>query len=220
MQGDFQFAAKLFAVGQVKLVFLDEKLAVHLVGGVFDEQFVLVPGEDDADGRVVALGVLLGGEVAEIHVHLADVVVFDVVDFQIDEDKIAQDAVVENKIDPVMGVVEGDAVLPADEGETFAKFEEEGLEVIAETGFQVRLRNLVRLGDFQELEDVGIAEQVGGLGDDLTLGGKLKGRVLVLSGGEAEEQRGFFLALQLGNGPFFPNALLFVKAAFKLIIQL
>ena len=113
--------------------------------------------------------------------------VLEVVDLQIDEDKAAQDAVVENKIDPVMGVVEGDAVLPADEGEAFAKFEEEGLEVIAETGFQIRLRNLVRLGNFQELEDVGIAEQVGGLGDDLALGGKLKDRVLVFSSGEAEE---------------------------------
>ena len=113
---------------------------------------------------------------------------FDIVDFQIDEDKTTQDAVVENKIDPVMSVVEGDAVLPADEGEAFAKFEEEGLEVIAEAGFQIRLRNLVRLGDFQELEDVGVTEQVGGLGDDLALGGKLKDRVLVLSGSETEEE--------------------------------
>ena len=202
------------------MVFLHEELAVHLVGGVFDEQFVLVPGEDDADGRVVALDVLLGGEVAEIHVHLADVVVLEVVDLQIDEDKAAQDAMVKDEIDPVMGVVESDAVLPTDEGKTFAKFEEEGLEVIAEAGFQIRLRNLVRLGDFQELEDVGIAEQVGGLGDDLTLGGKLKDRVLVLSGGEAEEERGFFLAFQLTNGPFLPNGLLLIKSAFERIVDL
>ena len=69
LEGELQFAAKFFAVGEVELVFLDEELAVHFVGGVFDKQFVLVPTQDDADGRVVAFGVFLGGKVAEIHVH-------------------------------------------------------------------------------------------------------------------------------------------------------
>jgi hypothetical protein len=62
LEGEFQFTAEFFAVGQVELVFLDEELAVHLVGGVFNEQFVLVSSEDDANGRVVAFGVLFGGE--------------------------------------------------------------------------------------------------------------------------------------------------------------
>ena len=87
LQGEFQLAAEFLAIGQVELVFLDEELAVHLIGGVFDEQLVLVAGEDDAD-----------------------VVVLDIIDFQIDQDEAAEDGVVENEIDPVVGVVEGDAV--------------------------------------------------------------------------------------------------------------
>ena len=119
------------------MVLLDEELAIHLVGSIFDKEFVFASGEDDADRRVIALGVFLSGEVAEIQIHLANVVVFDVVDLEIDENEAAEDAVVEHEIDAVVGVVERDAVLSADEGESLAKLKEEGLEVIAEECFQV-----------------------------------------------------------------------------------
>lgn len=121
-QGCLQLAAQFLAVGEVELVFLDEELAVHLVGGVFDEQFVLVPGEDDAYGRVVAFAIFLGGKVAKIHIHLADVVVLDFVHFEIDEDEATEVTVVEDEIDVIMGVVQRDAVLPPDESEAFAQF--------------------------------------------------------------------------------------------------
>ena len=121
LEGEFQLAAEFFPVGQVKLVFLNKELAVHLVGGVFDEEFVFSTAEDDADGRVVAFRILLGGEVAEVEIHLADVVVLHVVHFQINENEAAEDAVVEDEINPVVGVVQGDAVLPPDEGEAFAQ---------------------------------------------------------------------------------------------------
>ncbi len=220
MEGELQFAAKFFAVGEVELVFLDEELAVHFVGGVFDKQFVLVPSQDDADGRVVAFGVFLGGKVAEIHVHLPDVVVLDFVDFQINEDEAAEDAVVEDEVHPVVGVVERNPVLTTDEGEAFAEFEQEGLEVVAEAGFEVGLGDVVWLGDFKELKDVGVAQEIGGRSDDLALGSKLEDGVLVFSGGEAEEEGGFLLALQLTDGPFFPEGLLLVKAAFQRIVDL
>ena len=132
LQSMLQLAAKFFAVGEVELVLLDKELAIHLVGSVFDKEFVFVSGEDDADRGVISLGVLLSGEIAEIQVHLADVVVFDIVDLEIDEDEAAEDAMVEDEIDAVVGVVQRDAVLSADEGEALAKLEEEGLEVIAE----------------------------------------------------------------------------------------
>lgn len=135
LEGEFEFAAQFLAIGQVELVFLDEELAVHLVGGVFDKQFVLVPGENDADGRIVARDIFFLGEVAEVKIHLANVVVLDFVQFQINQNEAAQDAMVEHEVHPVMGVVDGDAVLPPDEGEAFAKLQEEGLEVIAKKSF-------------------------------------------------------------------------------------
>ncbi len=220
LEGEFQLAAEFLAVGEVKLVFLDEELAVHFVSGVFDEQLIFVSGENDADGRIVTLRVFLGGKVAEIHVHLPDVVMLDFVDFQINENKTAQDAVVENEVHPVVGVVQSDTVLPADEGEAFTKFEKEWLKVVAEARFQIGFGDIMRLRDFQKLEDVGIAEQIGRLVDDLALRGELMDGLHVLAGGESQEERGFFLTLQLTNRPFFPDGLLFIKTTLQWIIDL
>jgi hypothetical protein len=218
LQSMLQLAAEFFAVGEVELVLLDKELAIHLVGGVFDKEFVFVSGEDDAHRGVIALGVLLGGEIAEIQVHLADVVVFDIVDLEIDKNEAAEDAVVEDEIDAVVGVVQRDAVLSADEGEALANFKEEGLEVIAEECFQVGLGDGMRLGDLQELENVGVSEEVAGLGDDLTLRGELKDGRLVLACRDPEEERCPFLALEFTDGPFFPKGLLFEVLA-KLRIE-
>lgn len=59
--------------------------------------------------------------------------------------------------------------------------------VIAEESFEVGLGNGVRLGDFQKLEDVGIAEEIGWDGGNLFFRGELEDGVLVLPGGKAEE---------------------------------
>jgi hypothetical protein len=37
LESEFEFAAEFFAVGKIDLVFLDEELAIHLIGGVFDK---------------------------------------------------------------------------------------------------------------------------------------------------------------------------------------
>ena len=42
--------------------------------------------------------------------NLPDVVMLDFVDFQINKDEAAEDAVVEDEVHPVVSVVEGDAV--------------------------------------------------------------------------------------------------------------
>jgi hypothetical protein len=66
---------------------------------------------------------------------LPDVVVLDVVHFQINEHETAQDAVVEDQIDPIVGIVEGDAILPSNKGEAFTQFKQEGLQVVAQARF-------------------------------------------------------------------------------------
>ena len=62
-------------IRQIKLVFLHEQRAVHLAGSAFNEQFVLIAAEDDAYRRVVTFAVFFSGEVAEAHVHLANIAV-------------------------------------------------------------------------------------------------------------------------------------------------
>jgi hypothetical protein len=120
LEGEFQLPPELLAARQIELVLLDEELAVHLVGGIFDKQFILVPREDDADGWIIAFDVFLRGEVAKVEVHLADVVMLHLVHFEVDVDEAAEDAVVEDEVHPVMGVIERDAPLPVDEGKALA----------------------------------------------------------------------------------------------------
>ena len=77
----------------------------------------------------------------------------------------------------------------------------------------------MRLGDFQELEDVGIAQKVGGVLDGLALCGKLEDGVLVFPGGKTKEEGGVLLAFQLSDGPVLTDGLLLVKAALQRIID-
>jgi hypothetical protein len=66
--------------------------------------------------------------------------VFDFVHLEIDQDEATEVAVVEDEIDVVVGVVQRDPVLPPDKGETLSQFQKEGLEVVAETGFEIGFR--------------------------------------------------------------------------------
>jgi hypothetical protein len=44
LERQLKLVAKLFAIRKIQLVLLDKELAVHLVGGVFDQKLILVPG--------------------------------------------------------------------------------------------------------------------------------------------------------------------------------
>lgn len=74
-------------------------------------------------GGLSSLDVLFGGEVAEVHIHLPDVVMLHVVQLQVDQHEATQDAVIEDEIDVIVRVVERDSVLPADERESFAELQ-------------------------------------------------------------------------------------------------
>jgi hypothetical protein len=218
-QGQFQLAAQLLTVRQVQLVFLHEQLAVHLVRRVFDQQLVLVFGQNNPNWGVVTLGVFFVRKVPHVHVHLSNVVVLNLVDFQVDQHEAAQDAVVKNQVHFVMRVADRDPVLPANEGEAFAQLEQELLQVIAEQGFEVGFGNLVRFWNFQEFKDVRFAHQVGGLLERLALRGELQDLLFVFAGGEAQEQGAVFLAFEFWDAPAFGNGLLFVKAALEVIVE-
>jgi hypothetical protein len=142
----------------------------------------------------------------------------DVFQPEINQDEATQDAMVEDEVDPIVGVSNGDAVLASDEGEALAEFQQEGLEVVAESGFQVRLGQDVRLLDLEEFENEVFTENVGRVGDDLTLAGE--DGILVLPGGEAQKKGRAHLALELGDSPFFPERLLRVESTFQRVVDL
>ena len=91
-----------------------------MVGGVFHEQFILVAGQDDSDGRIVTVCIFFSGKIAKVEVHLADVLMLHILQFQINEHETTQDAVVEHQVHPIVGVVDRNAVLAADKSEALA----------------------------------------------------------------------------------------------------
>ena len=99
-------------------------------------------------------------EVVHVHLQLPEILMGELAQLEIDEHEAAEQAVVEDEVHPVVGVVEGDAILSANESEAFAQLQQEGLEVVAEAGFQVGLGKGVWLGDFEKFEDEGVAEDV------------------------------------------------------------
>ena len=92
--------------------------------------------------------------------------------------------------------------------------------MVAETGFEVGFRNVIRLGHFEKLEYEEIPEKIVRLADDVAFGGQLEDVRLLPAGGEAEEKGGFDLALQFPDSPFLPRALLLVKAALQRVVDL
>ena len=64
------------------------------------------------------------------------------------------------------------------------------------------------------------SRMVGGLFDDLPLGGELQHARLVLAGGEAQEAAAFPLPLQLPNAPALDHHLLLIEGAFEGIVDL
>jgi hypothetical protein len=93
----------------------------------------------------------------------------DLAELEVDQDEAAQDAVVEDEIDAVVAVVDGDPLLAPDEGETFAQLQQEGLEMVAQHRLELRLGHPLRLGYLQELEDIGLPQKVRRLFQDLPL---------------------------------------------------
>ena len=89
------------------------------------------------------------------------------------------------------------------------------MEVIAELRLQIGLVQGVGLGDFEEFEDIGIAQEVAGFFHGLALAGELEDLALVLPGSESQEEGGFLLALELPDAPFLVDGLFFVKTTLQ-----
>lgn len=158
-------------VGEVELVFADEKVFVHSGGGVLDEGVVLFGDEEEADGRVVVLAGDFGAVVVEVGVELARVLVAEGTDLEFDEDVALEDAVVEDEVDEEVVVADEESLLAGFEAEAVAEFEEEGLEVIEEGGFEFLLLDGEVGREAEEFEGVEVlGEMAGGLRGDVGLG--------------------------------------------------
>ncbi len=116
----------------------------------------LVLAEDQADGGLI-------GRVAQpvihdvaVEVHLAGVLGLEGAFLEVDHDEAAEAEMIEEQVEVEIIVADIEAVLPADEGEALAEFEQEFLEVGEQAGFQFAL--MEGLFEREEVEDVGVFE--------------------------------------------------------------
>jgi hypothetical protein len=131
--GGLDLALEFFLAGEVELVLGGKDVGVW-GEGEFDESVFFAFAEDDADGGVFVGGFDVSVEVVDVHLHLAEVLVGEFVDFEVDEDVAAEESVVEDEIDVEVVFFEAEAFLAGLEEEAFAEFEKVLFEMIEDVG--------------------------------------------------------------------------------------
>ena len=107
--------------------------------GEFDDGLFGGFAEEEADGGVFVRELHLAVVVVHIHLHLAEVLMGELVELEVDEDVAAEEAVVEDEIDKVVVFIEGEASLAGFEEEALAHLEKEVLEAIDDGLLEVGL---------------------------------------------------------------------------------
>jgi hypothetical protein len=88
-----------------------------------------------------------------VNLHLAEVLMGEIVELEVDDDVATQEPVVENEIKEVVVAIEGETLLPGLEEEALAEFEEEFFEVADECGFEVGFRKTGSIFQAEKFED-------------------------------------------------------------------
>jgi hypothetical protein len=158
--------------------------------------------------------------IGDVGVELAEVLVLEGIGLEFYEDVALEDTVIEDEVDEEVFVADENALLPGLETEPVAQLEEEILKAVEQGVFEVGLGHDIPRPESEELEDVGIADDVGGLERFRRLmrqGGELglvfgKATALVVEAGD--------LATQLADGPVPPDTLDLVKAPLGVVGKL
>ena len=101
---------------------------------ILDDDLVAPLAQDNADGRLVIRMAQLLVHGRQVKVHLAGELWFEVLDLQLDHHETAQPHVIEEEVEII--------VLPADEGEALAEFQNERAQMLDETAFEIALQHL------------------------------------------------------------------------------
>lgn len=127
--------------------------------GEFDDGFFGGLAEQETDGGVFVREFHLTVVVVYIHLHLAEVLMRELVELEVDDDVAAQEAVIEDEIDEVVVFIEGEAFLAGLEEEAFAEFEKEVFEAVDDGLLQIAFGVAGLVVETEEFEDEGLFEQ-------------------------------------------------------------
>ena len=132
-------------------------------------------------------------EVVHVHLHLAQVLMGEFTELEIDEHVTAKKAVVENQVHEEMLFIESEAALPGLEEKAFAEFEQESLDLADDGGFEVGFGKTSQLVEAEKFEHQGFLEQVLRANDDLPFLSELADALFVPAEGEAFVEAGIEL---------------------------
>jgi len=114
--------------------------------------------------RLVAFGHFVFLVVADVAVELAEVFVLEGIVFQFDQHVALEDAMVEDEIDEEVFAADQQAFLPGFEAEAVAEFEQEVLQPVEQRVFALAFAHHFARLEAEELEDVGVADEVAAAG--------------------------------------------------------
>src|ERR1035437_740101 len=213
-----QLLLQLLFAGQVELIF--PRVDVGVLGqGDFHQRLILLLAEHDADRRILLAGFHEAVEVVHVHLHLPQVLMGDLAEFQIDQHIAAQQAVVENQIHEEVVFVEGEPPLPRLEEEAFAHLQQETLDLADDGGFQVGLGILAALVQAKELQYQRFLEQVARLSNGLPFPREPANALFVAAESEALVQPGIELALELTERPVLLPGLYLIETALVRVLD-
>ena len=99
-------------------------------------------------------------EIPDIEIHLTDVLMGQLADLQIDENKAFQDIVVKNKIDVKMVAIYGNSFLAGHKRKTLAKFKKKIVQLVDQTLFQFVFKICFVLLQAEKFQYIGISNNV------------------------------------------------------------
>ena len=112
---------------------------IDVAQGIFREDAVLRLAQDEADGGRVLWVAELVIDHRAVEIHLAGVFGLEVAFLEIDHNEAAQMEVVEEQVEIEVAVADLQPVLAAHEGEAASEFDQKGLDVRQQAGFELAL---------------------------------------------------------------------------------
>ena len=209
---------QIVLAGQGKLVAAGKNLLALVAQHIAHHRVVLLAAQQQANGRVVALGSHFAVVVVHVQLHLPQVAMGQLANLQVDHHVALELDVVENQVGVKMVSIQRQPPLPPHKGKTTAQLQQKGLQLVDQRFFNARLHQTVRFWQVQKLQHVGVFDHIVRTVQRLPFVGQRQHALLVAALGKALKQKGMHLPLQLPGRPAVAHGLDFIKIAHGLAL--
>jgi hypothetical protein len=93
----------------------------------------------DADGLRLVFRAVKAVESVHVHLHLAEILVRQLAELEVDEHEAAEQTIVKDEVDVEVVAVDGDSLLPRDKTEPLAELQQEAFDAIDDGPLEIAL---------------------------------------------------------------------------------